>query len=56
MFGQIFEKNHEIYFYKTISNLINFIQSNELFSNLVKTNIEIKYRVIKICSHFINRI
>lgn len=56
MFGQIFEKNHEIYFYRTISNLINFIQSNELFSNLVKTNIEIKYRVIKICSNFINRV
>jgi hypothetical protein len=54
-FELIFNKDTEILFFNTINNLIGIILRNSYFLKAVKTNEEIRFRIIKICSDFINR-
>ena len=54
-FELIFNKDTEILFFNTINNLIGIILRNSYFLKAIKTNKEIRFRIIKICSDFINR-
>ena len=53
-FELIFNKDTEILFFNTINNLIGIILRNSYFLKAIKTNKEIRFRIIKICSDFIN--
>lgn len=54
-FAKIFDKDTEIFFLNTIYKLIYSINHNPLFLNIVKKKNDLKFRVIKIISDFINR-
>ena len=54
-FELIFDKDSEILFFNTINKLIDIILKNPYFLKTVKTNEEIRFRIIKILSDFINR-
>ena len=54
-FELIFNKDTEIFFFNTIKKLIDIISRNPYFLETVKTNEEIRFRIIKILSDFINR-
>lgn len=54
-FELIFNKDSEILFFNSIDTLINTIWNNPFFLNITKTKEEIRFRLIKICSDFINR-
>ena len=51
----LFDETTEEYFFRSIKDLINIINGNQFWLNLVKTDEEIKFRTIKIMSDFINR-
>jgi len=54
-FELIFNKDSEILFFNTINKLIDIILKNPYFLKTVKTNEEIRFRIIKILSDFIYR-
>jgi len=51
----IFNKDSEIFLFNEINSLISFISTNPYYLKTVKTNEEIRFRIIKIISYFINR-
>jgi len=54
-FELIFNKDSEILFFNTINSLISSISTNPYYLKTVKTNEEIRFRIKKIISNFINR-